>query len=108
MMNDVYGVKIGRTNLALMARGSVAGSTIYFRLVRSRRVKHAIDSNCLGQGWHDTSAIGPYGTIAAAVLLGLAAARWHFVSDIAAGAFVGSIAGAVTLALWRRRPVFSA
>jgi membrane-associated phospholipid phosphatase len=45
-----------------------------------------------------------YAGAAMIVLLGLAVVRWHFVSDIAAGAFVGCLAGPVTLALWRRRP----
>ena len=48
-----------------------------------------------------------YVAAVAAVLIGLAAARWHFVSDIAAGAFIGCIAGPITLALWRHRPVLA-
>ena len=44
-----------------------------------------------------------YAIIVAAVAIGLIGADFHFLSDIIAGAFVGSSTGWVAVVLWRSR-----
>lgn len=44
-----------------------------------------------------------YAGIAVLLLSDLMMAGWHFLSDVAAGAFVGATAGLMTVALWRGR-----
>jgi membrane-associated phospholipid phosphatase len=42
-----------------------------------------------------------YGMVVAAVTIGLVAANYHFLSDVIAGGFLGSVIGYVSIAVWR-------